>query len=293
MPTVPFATASWLEQVALRAERHAAARPERWRRLGFEVPGRPGTAQPSIGEIEWPRVSVVLPTHRVCMIENCRRNVLAQDYPNLDIVIVLNNDAFDTGLVREISYAAPRVFVVRSPLERNLGSCINLGVAHASGAYVARMDDDDLYGPSYISDLLLSALESEADITGKKASFLHFDDVGDYYLQYPELRHRWLWPGTDETGCFMVPPTFSQLSAQVTGATLFVKRDLLLRFPFDETKPRSADALFQVTCRRAGMTIYASDEFNYCCRRRAGGEDHLEQVSKDAVLQGAPAARIR
>lgn len=236
---------------------------------------------------EWPRVSIVMATQRVAMIENACRNVLAQDYPNLEVVIVLNNDAYDEGRLREIFAAAPRLSVLRLAEGRNLGSCINLGAGHASGAYVTKMDDDDFYGPSYISDLLLSAIESEADITGKKATFFHFEDGDDYYLRSPDLCHIWLWPVTDEFRSCAVPSSFSPHGSNVAGATLFVKRDVLLRFPFDETAPRSTDTLFQLACRRAGMTIYASDEFNFCYRRRAGNEGHVWQVSKDTILKSA------
>ena len=286
MPTAPV---SWPEEVRRRAEQHAASRPQRWQRLGFEVPSlaRSAPSEHATSRREWPRVSIVVATHRVAMIEKFRRNILSQDYPNLEAVIVLNSDAYDEAEVRELFRTAPQVSVLRLPQDRNLGSCINLGAERASGAYVTKMDDDDFYGPTYISDLLLSALESRADITGKKATFFHFEDGDEYYLRSPHLRHRWLWPATDDAGSCAVPESFSPHGANVAGATVFVKRDVLLRFPFDEAAPSGTDALFQLVCRRAGMTIYASDEFNFCYRRRAGNEGHVWQVSKDTILKSA------
>ena len=77
----------------------------------------------------------------------------------------------------------------------------------ASGVYVTKMDDDDFYGPSYISDLLLAALESRADITGKKATFFHFEEGDEYCLRSPDLRRTWLWPVSDNVGSCAVPAT--------------------------------------------------------------------------------------
>jgi glycosyltransferase involved in cell wall biosynthesis len=253
--------------------------------VGFEVPpGAPGqTAQRSA----WPRVSIVLATNRAAMLENCRRNILAQDYPNLEVVIVLNDDAFDEAHVRETFAEAQDVAIARLPQERNLGSCINLGARQTSGIYVTKMDDDDFYGPAYVSDLLLAALESRADITGKKATFFHFEDGDEFYLRSPHLRHTWLWPVTDRSGCAVIPSTFSPHGSNVAGATILVSRELLLRLPFDEEASRGTDSLFQLACRRAGLTIYAADEFNFCYRRRAGNVGHLWQVEKETILKSS------
>lgn len=285
MQTLPIASAEWAQEVRRRAGQHAAARPQRWRALGFEVPSRLPASPPA--GVEWPRVSIVLATHRPAAIETCRRNILAQDYPNLEAIIVLNNDAYEETRVHEMFASAPHVSVLRLPQARNLGACINLGARSASGVYVTKMDDDDFYGPSYISDLLLAALESRADITGKKATFFHFEEGDEYCLRSPELRRTWLWPVSDSVGGCAVPASFSPHGSNVAGATIFVKREILLRFPFDEAAPRSTDSLFQLACRRAGMTIYAADEFNFCYQRRAGNEGHLWQVTKEMILKSA------
>jgi glycosyltransferase involved in cell wall biosynthesis len=262
-----------LEHIRRRADRHAKSRTERWRRVGSD-----GSSPPARSQL--PRVSVVLATHRVDKIEECRRNVVTQDYPNLELIIVLNNDAYDEASVRETFADVRLLQVVRLAASCNLGSCINLGASFATGSYIAKMDDDDFYGPSYISDLVLSALETGADVLGKKATFFYFEDGQDYCLRHPELFHRWLWPFTDVAAR-------STFSPKLHGATLFIKRDVIRDFPFDETAPHGTDAIFQRACRRAGLTIYASDEFNFCHLRRAGAEGHLWQITKEGVLEDA------
>jgi tetratricopeptide (TPR) repeat protein len=285
---VVIAATAWPEDVHRRAERHLRSRPERWWRLGFEVASdaRSLAAGRRTNGKQWPRVSIVLATHRAEMIDNVSRNVVSQDYPDLEVIVVLNKDDYDEGRLRERLAAVRRRLILRQPQHRNLGSCINLGAAHASGAYVTKMDDDDFYGPSYISDLLLSALESDADITGKRAAFYHFEDGGEYCLKYPRLSNRWLWPGTGDDGSWVVPRLFWR-GRTVAGATLFFKRDVLLRCPFDEIAPYGEDTLFQLACRRAGMTIYASDEFNFLYKRRAGNAGHLWKIRKDDFMQDA------
>ena len=142
------------------------------------------------------------------------------------------------------------------PESRNLGSCINFGAAHATGEYIAKMDDDDFYGPAYISDLVLSALESGADITGKKATFFYFEDGQTYFLRFPNCHDRWLWPSAIEHVDDVLPSDRLKFSASLTGGTLFIKRDVLREIAFDESAPRGTDGIFRTACRRAGMTIY-------------------------------------
>jgi glycosyltransferase involved in cell wall biosynthesis len=221
------------------------------------------------------------------MTENCHRNVFCQNYQNLELVIVLNNDAFEERLVRESFSGFPLLQVLQVPETSNLGVCINAGASRATGSYVAKMDDDDVYGPSYISDLMLSALESGADIVGKKAAFYHFEDGQEHCLRHPQLRNRWLWPWTDETGRVECPAIIKRNGSTAAGATLFVKSSVIREFPFDESAPRGTDTLFQLACRRAGLTTYASDEFNFCYLRRADIHEHLWQITKLGILKSA------
>jgi glycosyltransferase involved in cell wall biosynthesis len=243
--------------------------------LGHGVPG----VSPLSTGTRLPRVTIVLATHRVDRIDECRRIVSSQDYPNLETIIVLNNDAFDEASVRNAFADVPSLQILRLPAARNLGSCVNLGVANATGSYIAKMDDDDFYGPSYISDLVLSALESGADITGKKATFFYFEDGEEYCLWHSGLHNRWLWPPTNE-----IP---RGVSSKLAGATLFMKHEVVRELPFDESAPHGTDSLFQQACRRAGLTTFASDEFNFCYLRRASNAGHLWRTTKKDILENA------
>jgi hypothetical protein len=160
-------------------------------------------------------------------------------------------------------------------------------VAHATGTYIAKMDDDDFYGPSYISDLLLSALESGADITGKKAVFYYFPDERELCFRSIELRHRWLWPLTDADGLCVQPAAVRRYASTVLGATLLVKREVMREFPFDEHALRSTDTIFQLECRHAGITTYASDEFNFYIARQPEARGHLWPIAKENILKNA------
>ena len=82
-----------------------------------------------------------------------------------------------------------------------LGDCLNLGVEAASGEYVAKMDDDDHYGERYLSDSVLAASFSGAEVVGKGTYFVHFE-------------------GTDETALRVNTPDHTFTSTTVAGSTM-------------------------------------------------------------------------
>lgn len=174
-----------LEEIDRQAQQHTQTRCARWGRLGFlwmsstEASISGGDGKGAV----LPQVSIVLAKRRIERMESWRRNIVSQTYPHLEVVLVLHNQAYTEVSVRESLAVVPILSVLRAPETCNLGTCINLGVAATTGEYVAKMDDDDFYGPSYISDLVLTALESGADITGKKTNFVSFEDSQEYILR--------------------------------------------------------------------------------------------------------------
>ena len=77
------------------------------------------------------------------------------------------------------SEGMPNSFPMRSVLymegRTTLGDCLNRGVEAASGEYVAKMDDNDHYGERYLSDHVLAASFSDAEVVGKGLFFVYFE----------------------------------------------------------------------------------------------------------------------
>ena len=68
--------------------------------------------------------------------------------------------------------------VLHAPSTQSLGACLNQLVAAASGEVVAKMDDDDLYGPHYLSDQLHALDYSGAALVGKQAHHMYLEAPG-------------------------------------------------------------------------------------------------------------------
>jgi glycosyltransferase involved in cell wall biosynthesis len=92
-----------------------------------------------------PLVSVVLPTHnRAAFLERAIRSVVAQTETNLEIIVV--DDASSDGtpeLLNRLLGNDPRVRILRNLKSLGGGGARNVGIAAATGEWVAFIDDDD------------------------------------------------------------------------------------------------------------------------------------------------------
>ena len=150
---------------------------------------------------EQPPVSVLMPTMRPQNVAHCLANFRRQAYRNKELLLILNNAEFDVDAVRRDVESIPNAQVLHVEGRTTLGDCLNLGVEAASGEYIAKFDDDDYYGERYLSDSVLAASFSGADIVGKGMYFVHFE-------------------GTDETALRENTPDHTFTSATIAGSTL-------------------------------------------------------------------------
>jgi glycosyltransferase involved in cell wall biosynthesis len=111
-------------------------------------------------------ISVVIPLHNgASYIEQALRSVTTQNLLPAEIVVV-DDGSTDNGL------AIVRQFAQRYPIKilcqgnKGQSSARNLGVAHSGGDLVAFLDQDDLWFPDHLSELVKPFLESRSKKLG-------------------------------------------------------------------------------------------------------------------------------
>jgi glycosyltransferase involved in cell wall biosynthesis len=98
-----------------------------------------------------PDASVVIPTRNRCRrLELAVRSALAQIALDLEVVIVDDGSADATERVAS-AFADPRVRYVRRPVSEGVSAARNVGIAEASGRWIAFLDDDDLWAPTKLA----------------------------------------------------------------------------------------------------------------------------------------------
>ena len=194
-------------------------------------------------DMDRPSVSVLTPTMRPQNVTRCLDNFKKQAHENKELILILNNAEFDLDAVRREAERIPNVQVLHVEGRTTLGDCLNRGVEAASGRYVAEMDDGDYYGERYLSDSVLAASFSEAEIVGK----------GMYYVYFES---------TETTALRESTPEHAFTSATVAGNTIFIQADAARDVPF-ASFVRGEDTDFQRRAIGAGCRIYSTDRFNY------------------------------
>jgi len=122
-----------------------------------------------------PSVSVVVATNRPEMTERILNTVKEQDHKNLELVLALHGDGFEDAYPDFLKSDLP-VTVLRYPKETIFGHVLSGASSATNGEWIAKMDDDDWYGKEHISDLLLAASYSDADLVGKGSEFVYLTE---------------------------------------------------------------------------------------------------------------------
>src|SRR5579859_4830255 len=97
---------------------------------------------------ETPAVSVVMPVRNMApYVGTAVESVLGQTFGDFEFLIVDDGSKDETGkILKECARRDTRIRISTGP-ERGLSAALNLGLAQARGALVARMDGDDLCLP--------------------------------------------------------------------------------------------------------------------------------------------------
>jgi glycosyltransferase involved in cell wall biosynthesis len=119
-----------------------------------------------------PAVTVVIPTrNRWERLKRSLGGALRQSDVDLEVVVV--DDASDSKPPAALSPRAdPRVRLVRNPTQRGVAYSRNRGTEEAAAAWVAFLDDDDLWSPAKLARQLAVARTSGADLVYSAAVLL-------------------------------------------------------------------------------------------------------------------------
>lgn len=102
-------------------------------------------------------VSVVIPTRdRPDLLAQAVRSVRAQRDVDLEILVV-DDASSDPSATAPASVSDPRVRLLRHATPQGVAATRNRGVVEAAGAWVAFLDDDDLWAPDKLSAQLAAA----------------------------------------------------------------------------------------------------------------------------------------
>lgn len=204
-----------------------------------------------------PGVSIIVPTFKSKYINNIFNNYARSNYPVKELIIVLNSFELDITEYQYLASGYDDIKILKLGEKYSLGQCLNIGIDHSKYDYISRMDDDDFYGPDYLTDLMNVFNYMDAQMTGKNPVFVYFEDNKSLYL----LNH--------------INP--------VMGATFLFKKEVYEKVRFRNLNFRE-DYFFLSDCIKAGIKVYPSDKYNYVYVRHSNLQNHtFRQPSEDFI----------
>ncbi len=177
------------------------------------------------------------------------------------MIIVLNNDKMDIELYRERArkYPENEVRVIQLPEEYKLGKCLNYAINLAQDGLIAKFDDDDYYGPKFLSEAALAIKNGKASIVGKTTSYLYFEAARSLMV---------FRQGSEQ-----------KYTRNIKGGTLVFRKSVWRRVRFPEFKKVGSDSGWVGRCIRRGYRIYSLSKRHYVCIRRKNTNSHTQKKS--------------
>jgi glycosyltransferase involved in cell wall biosynthesis len=179
--------------------------------------------------------SVIIPTYnRQDFIAKTIQSVLAQEYPHFEVIVVDDGSTDDTENV-VLGIEDSRVQYFKKENEER-AAARNYGILQAKGDFLTFVDSDDLFYPNYLNEALKLIERYPSDV------FFH--------LAYEMM-------DTEGKVLFKVNQRKGDLNKQLlTGNHLscigvFVKRDILLKYPFNEDRDLSGTEDWELWMRLA------------------------------------------
>lgn len=138
-------------------------------------------------------VSVIMPAYNAARtLVDSARSVLAQTYPNLELLIVDDgsSDATPT-LADSLAAEDPRVRVLHNGSNRGIVRARNLGLKEASYEVIAFCDSDDLWRPDKLAKQIAAMEKNAAALVYTGSAFIGENGTRySYCMRVPETVNR-------------------------------------------------------------------------------------------------------
>lgn len=132
-----------------------------------------------------PLVSIVVPAYNVTdYLDECLKSITSQTYSNLEIILIDDGSADDTGLKCDAwATKDERVHVVHQS-NSGLSSARNTGIFLANGKYLLIIDSDDRICRELVQKCVTRLEDSSADLV--HFGYCTINEIGTHIKDYPD-----------------------------------------------------------------------------------------------------------
>jgi glycosyltransferase involved in cell wall biosynthesis len=201
-------------------------------------------------------VWVIVPFSRPQYLKNVLDNFTRQDFQNKKLVIVENGDAIGTCIKHGVE---PDILLSSLPHQAEAKNEALAAIRRRGYGFWATFDDDDYYGPGYLSEMV--GYSDRAEVVGKGDFFVRlaggdlllFEGIGS--LQYTNFVH---------------------------GPTICSWAELCMDFP--NTGRIGEDCALVKDMLVGGASVWAASKHNFIFKRYPGEDHHTWKMSDEKLI---------
>lgn len=134
-----------------------------------------------------PRVTVLVPVYnRERFVAAAIESVLGQEFGDFELLLVDDGSTDRTAeILRAFAAKDDRIRIVTSETNEGIPRALNRGLDHARGAYIARLDSDDLMMPGRLT-AQVEVLDRDRDVVLVSTAYDIIDEHGAYLGRFDE-----------------------------------------------------------------------------------------------------------
>lgn len=209
-------------------------------------------------------VSIITCTNKQYHMNNIFENYNRQNFKYKQLIIILNNNSLDIKEWQDVSKKYENVSIYALDENDSLGNCLNFAVDKAKFNFIAKFDDDDYYGPNYLTQAINTFKNTDASIVGKGAYYVYFKPSNTLGITRPDKENSY--------------------AIFVAGPSMVIKKSI-----FDSIKFRNIsigeDKYLLKDCLDNGLKVYSTDTKNFAYTRYDNGDMHTWKISNKDFMK--------
>ncbi len=208
-------------------------------------------------------ISVICSTNKKGKMENILENFISQDYTLKELIIVFNYEESNLEKFNNTTLPYDNIQIYTLGSKKSLGECLNFCVEKSKYPIIAKFDDDDYYGPQYLSDSVKSLDLEGVGIVGKSCTFVYFVEEKLIAIQNYKKENKFV--------------------NRVAGSTLIFKKEIFNTIKFHDIS-LGEDIEFCKDCLNKGYKIYSTNKYHYVYIRNKK-HNHTWKIDNSYILR--------
>ncbi len=214
-------------------------------------------------------VTAICVSKRPHFLSHIAETLKAQTYPLLHVIYVAHGDAHDLNAVRQ-AFAGLANFTLLQLREEGsvLADGLNLALSECATDLVAKIDDDDFYGPDYLTNMVLALKHAPVDdigLIGKGAHFCYVESKNQFGLRFAMNKA-------------------NRPALNLHGGTLLWRRSVIGNLTFERVR-QGTDSAFARAVTAMGLKLYSADPYDFVHIRYADTGDHTWRIEDEEFMR--------